>query len=607
MSEGFVTSLKKYITKEQFEKETILEDLELDTAQFPGVLSDEQCDKLLDLLVSLPEMAENDKEQWNHVNKDWLLNIWMSDDTPSKRKLDSYISSLSNPDIKHVIMKWAMNPKTGTYNYNIWRVTEEGLPFIVGGDYNYDARVDKFADICVSTAFVKDFLGMDVDGISDIWHEELEEDLDLDVADGFPTDYIDDHWSVYHPRSQDEFWIMADGTNWTRGYREDESMWQFTYYNNPPLYIFENKDTGEKWLYNTRENYSSLENANGDTWQSTSGNRHLGYTRTAGNALGLFLLEMPNTSGLAKWAIRKWPVGLAILNTKIKADDILSKEGNIITYKSDLYTKINTANKWSYDKKEKIYVELKEKVKQIRFPRNTHKIESGAFRDWEGLESVVIPNTVTEIGDNAFSGCESLSSMKLSDRVVSIGEYCFSGDKKLTGNLFIPASCTHIGRLAFNYCNFDTIYCEAPEKPEGWDESWDNKGKIYVYDDTGEEAVGWTHGRTTHRESRKHKVVWGSKAPVQEDLDLETAESEIDIPENKKGEAAFLLGVSPAEKGWNMRWWMDLEPYEETSRIVVTPYKVHIGDRVYFITANLANKLLKQLHIDYKVTEPEFD
>lgn len=586
---------------------SIKEDLDIEEVQIPGVFTEEQKDKFMDLLLSLPEMAETNKEEFLRICHEWLMNIWMSDDTPSKLKIDNYVETLSDPNIYHVPVFWAKTTDNGGKNYNICRFDEEGLNTLLSNPNEYQnthGNVSPYNTICVSKKFLEEFLGINTDSLL----ECLDEDLELDVADGFPTDYNDAHWSVYHPRNTAEYQIMADGTNWfdEERYGNGDEDWHFTNYATPPLYIFENKDTGEKFLYNTRENWNNLEDAHGNDWRSESGRRNLGYNRTAGNMLGLFLSEMPNTAGLAKWAIRKWPQGLAILKTMVKADEILANEGNTITYKSDLYNKIKGASWWSRNKEDEIYKEVSKKAKQIKFPRNTHAIEENAFRDWESLESVVIPNTVTELGACAFSGCSKLTTVKLSNRIVSIGRYCFSG-AKLSGDLFIPATCTYVGEDAFRNCNIDTIYCEAPSKPEGWEVNWNHRDDHYVYNDTGEEAVGYTHGRNTHREHRVFNVVWGSKGPVQEDLDLETAESEIDIPENKKGEVAFLLGVSPAEKRWKMRWWMDLEPYEETSRIVITPYKVHMGDRVYFITANLANRLLKQLNIDYKVAEPEFN
>lgn len=582
---------------------SIKEDLELDSdVSIPGLLTDEQCEKLLDLLVSLPEMAEKDKEQWNHVYRDWLLNIWMSTGTPSKLKLDSYIGTLSDPSIKHVLRYWAKDPFRGGINYIISRFTEEGLDYVLGGDYNCDDRIDKSYDICVSTSFVKDFLHADTTGIRDEWNNAVVEDLELDVADGFSPDYQDDHWLVYHPKNADEFLIMSDGTTWYDSRNDDDyTDYRLTnYYTSIPYYIFENKDTGRKWLYNTRESWGSLVDEQGHNWTSEAGHNYLGYSRSAGNTLGAFLASSENAEGVAKWAIRKWPQGLKELKHIVDSRKILNDANGIVVYKSDLYNKIHEYYWW--DKKAKPYEIAKHTAQAIAFPRNTQKVEPNAFREFKSIKEIVLPNTIKEIGEYAFSSCESVEKIVLPKQVQVIGEGAFNGCKKVSGSIVIPASCKSIGQSAFKYCPYETIYCEAPSKPEGWSDDWDISKDVY-------EDIPAQNGRPSRRQrvEKRFDVVWGSSGPVKEELELDTINSEVEIPEDKKGEVALLLGVSPAEKRLNMRWWMDLEPYEETSRIIITPYKVHIGDRVYFITANLANRLLKQLNIDYKVTEPEFN
>ena len=579
-------------------RQTIKEDLELDTVQFPGVLNEEQCDKLLNLIISLPEMAENDQEHFLEICKDWLLNIWMSDNTPSPKKLEDYTETLSNPDIKHVIRYWAKDRLNNRTNYMISRFTEDGLGYIVGGEYKPETRVAKASDICVSDKFLKDFLGFTDDELANVqnpWKDtEFHEDLDLDVAEGFPVDYQDEHWAVYHPRTTDEFRIMSDGTTWfdEDRYGDNEEDWHFTYYNNPPFYIFENKDTGEKFLYNTRENWSNLKDAEGNTWTSESGKRNLGYHRTAGSMLGLFLSEMPNTLGLSKWAIKKWPQGLAILKSMLKADELIAKEGGSIIYKSPVYERIKNANRWwNTSAEDKMYAEVKSRAKSIRFPRNTHKIEDYAFAEWEGLKSVVIPNTVTEIGKQAFDRCESLSELKMSNKIVKIDDYAFSGDNKLTGTLFIPASCTYIGREAFRGCNFEKIYCEAKEKPEGWDEHWNRKAQLWTRDGQG-------NGRYEYQDI---PVVWGSKGPVQEDLELDTLNTEIDIPENKKGEVAYIIKLRPNRSNQEKRWYLDITPQLDRINhgfmgyVKPLPYALHIGDNSYWVSGKIANKILKQI------------
>ena len=130
----------------------------------------------------------------------------------------------------------------------------------------------------------------------------------------------------------------------------------------------------------------------------------------------------------------------------------------------------------------------------ITIPDSVTSIGNGAFEDCDSLTDITIPDSVTSIVDYAFSGCESLTSITIPDSVTSIGSNAFSYCTSLT-SINIPNSVTYIGRYAFegcasltsitipnsvtvieNYafysCTNATIYCEAENKPSGWDSNW---------------------------------------------------------------------------------------------------------------------------------------
>lgn len=110
-------------------------------------------------------------------------------------------------------------------------------------------------------------------------------------------------------------------------------------------------------------------------------------------------------------------------------------------------------------------------LETIIIPNSVTSIGSSAFSDCSKLTSVTIPNSVTSIDYRAFYNCASLENIIIPDSVTSIGNRAFSDCTSLT-SIIIPDSVTSIGSSAFSGCDSLTIYCEAEEKPNGWDEQW---------------------------------------------------------------------------------------------------------------------------------------
>ncbi len=100
-------------------------------------------------------------------------------------------------------------------------------------------------------------------------------------------------------------------------------------------------------------------------------------------------------------------------------------------------------------------------------------VEDGLLLKYNGnADKIVIPEGVNAIGELAFSNCSSLTSVIIPNSVTSIGFGAFYKCSSLT-NVTIPNSVTYVGENTFQYCErLQTVYCEAPQKPTGWDSMW---------------------------------------------------------------------------------------------------------------------------------------
>lgn len=84
-------------------------------------------------------------------------------------------------------------------------------------------------------------------------------------------------------------------------------------------------------------------------------------------------------------------------------------------------------------------------------------IGSSAFKESDGLTSVVIPPTVKCIGAEAFHCCYYLKSVEIPEGVTNIQGHAFRYCNRLT-SVKIPSSVTHIGPGAFNGCSSLTSF-----------------------------------------------------------------------------------------------------------------------------------------------------
>ncbi len=97
---------------------------------------------------------------------------------------------------------------------------------------------------------------------------------------------------------------------------------------------------------------------------------------------------------------------------------------------SDVKTATLTAN--NGDEKYSGNIVVPEKVKAsdgMEYPVTA--FAATAFKDCDGLKSIIIPSSVTSLGNYCFNKCSGLTSITIPSSVTSLGIYCFGLCPKL--------------------------------------------------------------------------------------------------------------------------------------------------------------------------------
>ena len=127
-----------------------------------------------------------------------------------------------------------------------------------------------------------------------------------------------------------------------------------------------------------------------------------------------------------------------------------------------------------------------QKATQLSLPSSLKYIGTRSFARL-GITELQLPAGLQTLGEGAFASCSWLKTVNLGDcaELESIGAQAFT-NAAIT-EITIPAGVVSVGELVFNQNTVDlTIRCEAPEKPEGWDENWS-----YSYKQGVTIAVEW--------------------------------------------------------------------------------------------------------------------
>lgn len=127
-----------------------------------------------------------------------------------------------------------------------------------------------------------------------------------------------------------------------------------------------------------------------------------------------------------------------------------------------------------------------QKATQLSLPSSLKYIGTRSFARLR-IAELQLPAGLQTLGEGAFASCSWLKTVNLGDcaELESIGAQAFT-NAAIT-EIAIPAGVVSVGELVFNQNTVDlTIRCEAPEKPEGWDENWS-----YSYKQGVTIAVEW--------------------------------------------------------------------------------------------------------------------
>jgi len=92
------------------------------------------------------------------------------------------------------------------------------------------------------------------------------------------------------------------------------------------------------------------------------------------------------------------------------------------------------------------------------------------YLNGERVCDLVVDGNIEKVSDGSFTGA-SIRTLKVAPSVKYIGIYAFKSCRNLQ-EAYISSKVASIGMRAFEYCTAMTVYTEAKQKPQGWDESW---------------------------------------------------------------------------------------------------------------------------------------
>ena len=138
--------------------------------------------------------------------------------------------------------------------------------------------------------------------------------------------------------------------------------------------------------------------------------------------------------------------------TAFITEKAINNYNTINNYHAEVVNVYNSPSTSNFEIIAGVLIKYKGSDCQITIPHDVQTIGEEAFKNCEGLVSVVIPTSVKLIKNRAFLGCTSLQSVVIPKSVEEIKDSAFNSCKSLNSVVFESAK-TKIGNFAFSECS----------------------------------------------------------------------------------------------------------------------------------------------------------
>lgn len=239
-------------------------------------------------------------------------------------------------------------------------------------------------------------------------------------------------------------------------------------------------------------------------------------------------------------------------------------------------------------------------------------IAESAFLGNTSITSVTLGDFVESIADWAFEGCTNLKTINLPNSLFEIGMQAFYNCNSLD-KIWIP-SVQDISSSAFN--GSYPIYCEPREKPEGWDEYWnDGESKVFW-------NVSYNNGiLISHETGESAEAVMSQKAITEALANVKpSGGSSVKIVQETGYSTTSVMSQEATTKALNRKfdeqrtfidWKKDIESQYEYDEVYNEGYRgtYQFGSGLYdvYYSSDSGVNLAVATFQDFSASTPNFD